>query len=155
MTDEKAKDSLNSTLAGIKWIVRFFTWLNVVVYRASGGRLMNQSEGKPVCLVTMTGHKSGRQKTIALMHVADGDNVLLVASLGGQPKNPVWYYNLKAQPAIEIQFGKVLRVMLAREATAEERLALWPKAVAAFPSFADYQRKTTREIPLFICTPRA
>ena len=154
MTTEKPKDSLNSTLAGFKSIVRFVTWLNVVVYRVSGGKLMNKSEGKPVCLVTMTGHKSGKQKTIALMHVADGDDVLLVASLGGNPKNPLWYYNLKAQPDIEIQFGSVRRKMRAREATPAERGSVWPKAVAGFPSFADYQQRTTREIPVFICSPR-
>ena len=92
-----------------KHIIRFFTALNVLVYRLSGGRLMNRLEGAPICLVTMTGRKSGRQKTIALMYTPHGEDVLLVASLGGAPAHPVWYYNLKAQPQIEIQAGRVRR----------------------------------------------
>ncbi len=138
-----------------KRIIRFFTTLNVLIYRLSGGKLMNRLEGAPICLVTMTGRKSGKQKTIALMYTAHGEDVLLVASLGGAPAHPVWYYNLKAQPQIEIQAGKVRRKMLAREASVEEKRALWPVVVANYRSFEAYQKRTTREIPLFICSPRA
>ena len=155
MNTETSKDSVKSKLGnGSKFLVKSLTWLNVVLYRLSGGRLLNKMEGCPVCLVTMTGHKSGKQKTIALMYTADGDKVLLVASLGGAPKNPVWYFNLKAQPDIEIQLGKVRRRMLAQEASPEARAVLWPKVVASYPSFAAYQKKTTREIPIFICSPQ-
>jgi F420H(2)-dependent quinone reductase len=136
-----------------KRIIRFFTALNVLIYRLSGGRLMNRMEGAPICLVTMTGRKSGRKKTIALMYTAHGDDVLLVASLGGAPQHPAWYYNLKAQPRIEIQAGRLRRRMLAREATVEQKRALWPVVVANYGSFAAYQERTTREIPLFICSP--
>ena len=123
--------SLKSRLGrGNKWLVRFLTGLNVLLYRISGGRLVGKIEGCPVCLLTMTGRKSGKRKTIALMYTADGDNVLLVASLGGSPNNPLWYYNLKARPEIDIQLGSVKRCMLAREASAEERPALWAKAAA-------------------------
>jgi F420H(2)-dependent quinone reductase len=148
-SDEKLAGKVSQT----KWIVRFFTWLNVALYRASGGRLMNRMEGGPVCLVTMTGRKSGKRKTIALMYTADEDKVLLVASLGGAPRHPAWYYNLKAQPEIEIQLGAVQRKMLAHEASSDERRVLWPKVVACYGSFADYQQKTTREIPIFVCSP--
>ena len=137
-----------------KRVIRFFTGLNVLIYRLSGGRLMNRLEGAPICLVTMTGRKSGRKKTIALMYTAHGEDVLLVASLGGAPQHPVWYYNLKAQPQIEIQVGRVRRQMLAREATPEEKRTLWPVVVANYKSFAAYQQRTTRDIPLFICAPR-
>lgn len=137
-----------------KWVIRFLTWLNVTLYRLSGGRLLNRMEGGPVCLVTMTGRRSGKPKTIALMYTAHEDKVLLVASLGGAPQHPAWYHNLKAHPAIEIQLGKVRRKMLAREASTEERRGLWPKVVACYGSFENYQKKTTREIPLFICTPQ-
>ena len=137
-----------------KRVIRFFTGLNVLIYRVSGGRLMNRFEGAPICLVTMTGRKSGRKKTIALMYTAHGEDVLLVASLGGAPQHPVWYHNLKAQPQIEIQVGRVRRQMLAREATPEEKRALWPVVVANYKSFAAYQQRTTRDIPLFICAPR-
>jgi deazaflavin-dependent oxidoreductase (nitroreductase family) len=103
----------------------------------------------------MTGRRSGRKKTIALMYTRHGEDVLLVASLGGSPAHPVWYHNLKAQPQIEIQAGRARRKMLAREAPAEEKRALWPVVVANYPSFDAYQKRTTREIPLFICSPRS
>ena len=137
-----------------KAFIKFFTGLNVVLYRMSGGHLMNRMGGAAICLVTMTGHKSGRKKTVALMYTPDGDSVLLVASLGGAPKHPVWYHNLKARPQIEVQLGRVQRTMIAREASSAERTTLWPKVVANYPSFATYQQKTSREIPIFVCTPR-
>ncbi|HEY1491683.1 MAG TPA: nitroreductase family deazaflavin-dependent oxidoreductase [Steroidobacteraceae bacterium] len=136
-----------------KGMIRFFTGLNVLVYRLSGGRLMNRLEGAPICLVTMTGRKSGRKKTIALMYTPHGEDVLLVASLGGAPQHPVWYYNLKAHPRIRIQAGRLRRTMLAREATPEEKRTLWPVVVANYRSFEAYQQRTTRAIPLFICSP--
>jgi F420H(2)-dependent quinone reductase len=136
-----------------KSIIRFFTALNVMIYRLSGGKLMNRLEGAPICLVTMTGRKSGKKKTIALMYTPHGQEVLLVASLGGAPQHPVWYYNLKAQPQIEIQAGRVRRKMVAREASPAEKPLLWPVVVANYPSFAAYQQLTTREIPLFVCSP--
>jgi F420H(2)-dependent quinone reductase len=136
-----------------KRVIRFFTAVNVLLYRLSGGRLMNRLEGAPICLVTMTGRKSGKRKTIALMYTPHGQDVLLVASLGGAPQHPVWYYNLKADPHVDIQAGSVRRRMLAREASPEEKRSLWPAAVANYRSFADYQKRTTREIPLFICSP--
>jgi deazaflavin-dependent oxidoreductase (nitroreductase family) len=136
-----------------KRVIRFFTGLNVLIYRLSGGTLMNRLEGAPICLVTMTGRKSGKKKTIALMYTPHGADVLLVASLGGAPQHPLWYYNLKAHPQIEIQAGRVRRRMLAREATPEEKRALWPVVVANYRSFEAYQQRTTREIPLFICAP--
>jgi deazaflavin-dependent oxidoreductase (nitroreductase family) len=137
-----------------KRVVRFLTALNVAIYRLSGGRLMNRFEGAPVCLVTMTGRKSGRKQTIALMYTPDGDRVLLVASLGGAPQHPAWYYNLKAHPEVEIQLGTARQAMLAREASPEERRSLWPKVVANYPSFDAYQKKTSREIPIFVCAPK-
>lgn len=155
MNAQTDKRSMKSTFATKKTIVKFITWLNVVVYRLSGGRLINKAENGEICLVTMTGHKSGKRKTIALMYTPDGDNVLLVASLGGAPENPVWYYNLKACPEIEIQYGSATRKMLAREASSDERRALWPKVVASYGSFDAYQKLTTREIPVFVCSPRS
>lgn len=137
-----------------KPIVRFVTWLNVQTYRLTGGRVWNTMNGFPICLVTMTGAKSGKVKTIALMYTAHGDDVLLVASLGGSPKNPVWYHNFKKNPDIEIQVGGSHRKMRAREASAAERPALWPLCVASYPPFAEYQTRTTRQIPIFVCSPR-
>jgi deazaflavin-dependent oxidoreductase (nitroreductase family) len=137
-----------------KPIVRLATALNVAVYRLTGGRLMNTMQGSPICLVTMTGAKSGKIKTIALMYTPHGDNVLLVASLGGSSKNPVWYHNFKKNPDIEIQVGSRKRKMRAREAGAEEHAKLWPVCVESYPPFAEYQTRTTRKIPIFVCEPR-
>jgi deazaflavin-dependent oxidoreductase (nitroreductase family) len=103
----------------------------------------------------MTGRKSGRSLTTPLMYTAHGDDVLLVASLGGAPRNPVWYYNLVANPDITIQVGADKRRMRARQASAEEKALLWPVVVASYPSFDAYRQKTDRDIPLMICSPAA
>jgi len=136
-----------------KGLMRLFTRLNVFVYRLSGGRLMNRMYGTPICLVTMTGAKSGRKRTIPLMYNPNGDDVILVASLGGAPKNPLWYYNLVAHPDVEIQVGAVKRRMHCRQATPDEKAALWPTIVANFASYGAYQRRTDRDIPVMICSP--
>ena len=133
--------------------IRLFTRLNVLVYRLTGGRMMNQAEGAPICLVTMTGARSNKRKTIALMYTPHGEDVLLVASMGGAPKHPLWYFNLLAHPDIEIQVGSNKRRMRAHQASAEEKAKLWPIAVANYPSFATYQTRTDRDIPVMVCTP--
>ncbi|MDB5499093.1 MAG: hypothetical protein JWP28_3124 [Phenylobacterium sp.] len=136
-----------------KWILKAFSRLNVFVYRLTGGRMMNRMEGSPICLLTMTGRKSGRILTTPLMYTAHGDDVLLVASLGGAPKNPVWYHNLVAHPDITIQVGTDKRRMRARQASADQKAQLWPVVVASYPSFDAYRQKTDRDIPLMICSP--
>lgn len=138
-----------------KAFIKFFTGLTVVLYRVSGGRLMSRMRGAPICLVTVTGHKSGRRRTVALIYTPDGDSVLLVASLGGAPKHPAWYHNLTAHPQIEVQLGGVTRTMIAREASSAERTTLWPNVVANYPSSATSRQKTSRGIPIFVCTPSA
>jgi deazaflavin-dependent oxidoreductase (nitroreductase family) len=136
-----------------KGLMRVFTRINVWVYQLSGVRLMNRMMGTPICLVTMTGAKSGRKRVIPLMYNPNGEDVILVASLGGAPKNPVWYYNLVAHPDIDIQVGSVTRRMRCRQASADEKAALWPAIVANFPSYGAYQRRTDRDIPVMICSP--
>lgn len=133
----------------LKTIVGAHVWL----YRLSGGRLGTTLKGSPVCLVTMRGRKSGRAITLPLMYTARGDNVLLVASLGGSDKHPVWYHNLVAHPHVTIQHGPTVRKMSVRQAPPDEKAALWPALVASYPDFADYQRKTTRDIPVMVCEP--
>jgi len=128
--------------------------MNAFTYRLSGGRLMNRFEGAPICLVTMTGHRSGKRRTVCLMYTPYRDKVLLVASLGGAPQHPVWYHNLKANPEIDIQVGSEARKMVAQEASAQERRDLWPIVVANYPSFDTYQKRTAGQIPLFVCSPR-
>src|SRR5215470_8572177 len=111
--------------------------------------------GLPVIIVTHTGNKTGAIRKTPLMRVKDGANYILVGSVGGAPKNPVWVYNLRANPAVEIRDLASVRPMRAREVEGEpERTRLWDLAVAAFPPYADYQKRTARRIPLFVAEPR-
>lgn len=107
-----------------------------------------------VVLVTHTGRHSGAIRKTPLMRVVDGDRYVLVASIGGAPKHPVWYYNLLAHPEITVRDGERVQEMRARLVTdPTERARLWALAVAAFPNYAEYQTKTTRVIPLFVAEP--
>ena len=124
-------------------------------YEVSGGQRANtlRDTGLPVIIVTMRGNKSGKVRKIALMRVAHNGDYALVASMGGAPKHPVWYYNLKANPdEVAIQDGAEPFEARVRELTGEERAAWWGRAVAAYPPYADYQEKTDREIPVFVAT---
>lgn len=138
----------------IRAVMKLYTRLNVFVYRASSGRLMNRfPNGSPICLVTMTGAKTGKRRTIPLIHVPRGDDVILVASQGGMSTNPLWYYNIKANPEVAITADGRTRRMRARLADKAEKAAVWPGAVAVYPDFDDYQARTTRDIPVFVCSP--
>lgn len=107
-----------------------------------------------VVLVTHTGRHSGAIRKTPLMRVVDGDHYVLVASIGGAPKHPVWYYNLLAHPEITVRDGERVQEMRARLVTdPAERARLWDLAVSAFPNYAEYQTKTTRVIPLFVAAP--
>jgi len=133
---------------------KLYTAVNVAVYKVSGGRLMNKDPAsKPICLVTMTGRKTGKKREIPLMHVPHGEQKILVASLAGISKNPVWYYNLKANPDITITAEGVTRAYRAREVGPEEKAELWPVIVDAYPPYDGYQARTDRDIPVFVCDP--
>ncbi|HLU57597.1 MAG TPA: nitroreductase family deazaflavin-dependent oxidoreductase [Pseudonocardia sp.] len=110
-------------------------------------------KGRPVVLLTTRGAKSGKLRKVPLMRVEHEGKYAIVASLGGAPKNPVWYYNVKANPHVELQDGTVSRDYKAREVTGEEKAVWWERAVAAYPDYAEYQKKTTREIPVFVLEP--
>jgi deazaflavin-dependent oxidoreductase (nitroreductase family) len=136
-----------------KWLLKAMVAVNVFFYRLTGGRFMGRLKGSPICLVTMRGRKSGRTLVIPLMYTPHGEDVLIVASLGGAPNHPVWYHNIMADPDIAIQVGRQLRKMRARQANAAEKARLWPLCVASYPDFAAYQARTDRDIPLIICQP--
>ena len=111
--------------------------------------------GLPVIIVNHIGKKTGALRKTPLMRVKDGESYVLVGSLGGAPKNPVWVYNIRHNPQIEIRDETSVRPMVVREVTDEtERTRLWDLSVAAFPPYADYQKKTERRIPLFVADPR-
>jgi deazaflavin-dependent oxidoreductase (nitroreductase family) len=125
----------------------------VEAYEGSGGEQANtlRETGLPIIIVSMRGNKSGKVRKIALMRVEHEGEYALVASKGGAPNNPVWYYNLVANPdEVTIQDGPEPFAVSVRQAAGAERQAWWDRSVAAFPPYADYQKKTQREIPLFI-----
>ena len=110
--------------------------------------------GLPVIIVTNTGNKSGNVRKTPLMRVKDGDAYVLVGSMGGAPKNPVWVYNLREKPDVEIRDRAEVRQMRVREVSDDaERARLWELSVAAFPPYAEYQQRTARKIPLFVAEP--
>jgi deazaflavin-dependent oxidoreductase (nitroreductase family) len=126
-------------------------------YERSGGSEANtlRDTGLPIIVVTTRGAKSGAIRKMALMRVEHDDEYALVASMGGAPKNPVWYYNLLAYPDdVKIQDGPEPFAVSIREVTGDEKAAWWERAVAAFPPYAEYQAKTERQIPVFIATRR-
>jgi F420H(2)-dependent quinone reductase len=110
-------------------------------------------KGRAVVLVTTRGAKSGKLRKVPLMRVEHEGRYAIVASLGGAPKHPVWYYNVKADPEVDLQDGTETRDFVAREVTGDEKAVWWERAVAAYPDYADYQRKTDRQIPVFVLEP--
>lgn len=128
----------------------------VALYEGSGGKegTTLRETGLPVIIVTNTGNKTGAIRKTPLMRVKDGDSYVLVGSMGGAPKNPVWVYNLRTNPDVELRDGTEVYPMRVREVTDDaERARLWELSVAAFPPYADYQKRTTRKIPLFVAEP--
>ena len=121
-------------------------------YEGSGGTSGTTMRGMPVIVLTSVGAKTGKLRKTALMRVEHNGEYAVVASLGGAPKHPVWYFNLLADPHVELQDGPEKRDYLAREVTGEEKAVWWQRAVAAYPDYADYQVKTEREIPVFVLT---
>jgi len=126
---------------------------NADLYIASGGTQGTELKGMPVVLLTTIGAKSGKLRKTPLMRVEHNGEYAVVASLGGAPKNPVWYYNIAAHPRVELQDGTETGDYDAREVDGDEKALWWQRAVEAFPDYADYQRKTDRAIPVFVLTP--
>jgi deazaflavin-dependent oxidoreductase (nitroreductase family) len=125
-------------------------------YESSGGTeaLTLRDTGLPVIIVTNRGRKTGAIRKTPLMRVVDGKNYILVASQGGAPKHPLWYYNLKAEPNVEIRDKTEVYKMRVREVVdPDERQRLWAIAVEAYPPYQDYQDKTNRVIPVFVAEP--
>jgi F420H(2)-dependent quinone reductase len=129
----------------------------VAEYEASGGQRANtlRDTGLPVVIVTSRGNKSGKIRKMALMRVEHDGEYALVASKGGAPQHPVWYYNLKADPtSVFLQDGPEPFPVEVRELDGAERATWWDRAVAAFPPYADYEQRTARTIPVFLATRR-
>lgn len=135
------------------WKLKAFTRMHVLLNTITFGQFFNALNGREVCFVTMTGAKSGRRLTIPLMYVPYKSGVLLVASMGGAPNNPVWYHSVAKNPDIIVKHRGKKMQLHARLAQPEEKPALWPICDSHYPPYADYRARTTRDIPIFICEP--
>ncbi|MGH7788116.1 MAG: nitroreductase family deazaflavin-dependent oxidoreductase, partial [Candidatus Binatia bacterium] len=129
-------------------IIKLMSRANTWVYRATNGRVGGTfRHGAPVMLLTTIGRKTGQRHTLPLLYLRDGSELVTVASKGGMDHHPLWYRNLIANPQVDVQIGPTVEPMVARSATAEEKAALWPRLVAIYPDYADYQARTQRDIP--------
>ena len=128
---------------------------HTAVYQATRGRVGHRFPGAPpMLLLEHTGAKSGVTRTTPLVYVADGDDIVIVASKGGHPKHPAWYHNLRANPETAIQVGAQRRAVRARVAGPDERDRLWEMAVRTYKGYEGYRERTEREIPLVVLEPR-
>ncbi len=124
-------------------------------YEASNGADAGSLRGRPVIVLTSVGARTGTLRKTALMRVQHDGQYAVVASLGGAARHPVWYYNLKADPHVELQDGPTKRDYTAREVTGAEKAVWWARAVETWPDYDRYQARTTREIPVFVLEPTA
>jgi deazaflavin-dependent oxidoreductase (nitroreductase family) len=144
----------------VKRIIKTMSVVHTRLYRLSGGHVGKKwhvgsalRKGVPTCLVTTIGAKTGQPRTVPLLFMPDGDNVVLVASQGGLPANPAWFYNVCKNPDVTVRVMRTERRMRAHVASASERKVLWPKLVELYADFASYQSWTDREIPVVVCEP--
>lgn len=122
-------------------------------FEATHGAEANLLRGKPIIVLTTVGAKTGALRKTALMRVENGGRYAVVASLGGAPKHPQWYWNLKRNPHVELQDGDEKRDYTARELDGDERIEWWARAAQAWPDYDNYQKKTDRLIPIFVLEP--
>ena len=134
--------------------VKLFSKFHTVLYRLTGGRVGHRFVHNDMCLLTTTGARNGRSHTVPLLYLEDGDRLVLIASYGGRTHHPDWYHNLVEHPSATVQILTERRPVTARTADGEERVAWWPRIVAAYPDYAVYQSRTNREIPVVILDPR-
>jgi deazaflavin-dependent oxidoreductase (nitroreductase family) len=133
--------------------MELFWRVHPLVYRATGGRSGGKVMGMPVLLLTTVGRRTGQPRTRALMYLARGDAAVVIASFAGEPRHPDWWMNLKKNPHAEVERGGRRTRVVAREADGAERESLWREIVATEASYAEYQRRTTRRIPVVVLEP--
>ena len=132
--------------------LRMFGAIHNALYRLSGGKVAGRMGKAPILLLTVAGRKSGKRRTTPLLYGRDGDNYVVIASMGGAPKHPSWYLNLQGQEA-EIQVGREKLRVRARDADGDERERLWTQMVSLYPAYDSYQKKTSRRIPVVVLEP--
>ncbi|TAH53609.1 MAG: nitroreductase family deazaflavin-dependent oxidoreductase [Chloroflexota bacterium] len=134
----------------MKWIFRQFMRFQIYMYRRSGGKRFGHMRGMPILLLTTTGRKTGKQHVTPVMYFRDGNNYVITASYGGLDKQPSWFLNLRANPQVSIEVDGMTESVTAHQANPEEKKRLWALLVKQAPFFEDYQKKTTRDIPIVI-----
>lgn len=136
------------------FVFRSVAGLHRMLFRATGGKLFNKGAGMPVLVLTTIGRKSGQSRpTMLTSPLRAGDNVVIVASRGGDDRHPDWYLNLVANSAVEVEMGGTKRAMTAHVAHETEKADLWPKIIADHSNYAGYQAKTDRDIPVVVLVP--
>jgi F420H(2)-dependent quinone reductase len=138
----------------LKFIFRGVLSLMVYLYRTTGGRLAGKVQGLPVLLLTTTGRKSGKLRTVPLGYLRDGSTYVITASYGGLPRHPAWFFNLESHPEATIHVKKVQMQVKAETANPEKKRELWARLLEVAPGYANYQKRTSREIPMVILHPR-
>ena len=138
----------------LRKFIRPYSKLNVFMYQLTGGRIMGTLTGREVMLVTMTGAKTGKERTIPLMYVPYKEGVILVGSQGGAPKSPVWVKSVQKNPDVVVQYKSKKMQLRARQVDDAEKAAVWPTCVEYYKEYDDYQNRTDRNIPVFVCEPR-
>jgi deazaflavin-dependent oxidoreductase (nitroreductase family) len=138
-----------------KWkLMNGVTKLNTLAFRASKGRIGGRFGKAPILLLHHVGARSGANRVTPLIYLADGDDLVLVASKGGSDQNPGWLHNLRAHPDAEVELGHDRRPVRARVASEDEKARYWPQLVDMYKGYADYQTFTERQIPLVVLEPR-
>ncbi len=122
-------------------------------YRLTGGAIGGKLGKAPMLLLTTTGRKSGRLRTTPLLYLADGENMVVIASNGGSDRDPGWWVNLKHNPRAQVQVGRARKTVTAEKAGAEEKGRLWPLVTELYPGYDGYQKRTNREIPVVVLRP--
>ena len=134
-------------------VAKQLSGLNILLYRKTGGKIGGGIGKAKILLLTTTGRKSGKPRTVPLVYTPDGERIVLVASYGGDPRSPAWFHNLTSNPLVTVEIGAEKKTMRAEVADAGEKQRLWPMVVATYKGYEGYQRKTSRDIPLVILTP--
>lgn len=137
-----------------KTMMRMISGTHEFWYRLSGGLIGGRIGGLPILLLTTTGRKSGKKRTMPLVYLPDGDNMVIIASNGGSDRHPAWWLNLKDNPQANVQLGRDETTVVAEKATGEERERLWRQVVEMYKGYDEYRRMTAREIPVVVLRPQ-
>ena len=137
----------------VKPIMKGLTKLHTLLYNKFSGRFLGTFLGNPICMITAVGRRTGNLRTIPLLTIPYEDDYILVASSGGAPSHPAWYYNLINDPRIEITVNAKTFTAHAKKLSDDEKESIWPFIIKACPYYEEYRQKTTRNIPVFICSP--